>query len=113
MCKIKNLLVIFKVTGCLTITVLCSQTLQTNTFQAVLVTDGANSFAIFIYRCGDLQWGHEATIGYGASFEMFSNNRLSLIQDATSIACLNAPDNQFFTVVYEITNSTEGTPLAL
>ena len=91
--------------------------LQTNTFQAVLVTDGANSFALFIYRCGDLQWsgggGFEpgsvgATIGFGASSELFSNHRLSGTPSVTSIACLNTPDNQFFTVLYEITNSTEG-----
>ena len=73
-----------------------------------MVTDGANSFAIFIYRCGDLQWNGGATIGYGASSEMFSNHRLSRSPIITSIGCLNTPDNQFFTVLYEITNSTEG-----
>ena len=83
-------------------------TLQTNTFQAVMVTDGTNSFAIFIYRCGDLQWSGGATIGYGASSEMFSNHRFSGTFFTTSIACLNTPDNQFVTLLYEITNSTEG-----
>ena len=90
--------------------------LQTNTFQAVMVTDGANSFAIFIYRCGDLQWSrgvfalglHDATVGFGASSELFSNHRLSGAANVTNIACLNTPDNQYFTVLYEITNSTEG-----
>ena len=82
--------------------------LQTNTFQAVMVTDGVNSYAIFIYRCGDLEWSGGATIGYGASSEMFSNHRLSGTFFITVIGCLNNPDNQFFTVLYEITNSTEG-----
>ena len=87
--------------------------LQTNTFQAVLVTDGTNSFTIFIYRCGDIQWDVEAvsrgaTIGFGAGSELFSNHRLTLVQDATSIDCLNTPDNQFFTVLYDISNFMEG-----
>ena len=76
------------------------------------MTDGTNSFAIFIYRCGDLQWdvgfGRGATIGFGAGSELFSNHRLTLTQDATSIACLNAPDDQFFTVLYDISNLIEG-----
>ena len=90
--------------------------LQTNTFQAVIVTDGSNSFAIFIYRCGDIQWDFRgfgpgfggATIGFGASSEFFSNHRLALIRDATSIDCINAPENQFFTVLYGISNLVEG-----
>ena len=73
-----------------------------------MVTDGVNSYAIFIYRCGDLEWSGGATIGYGASSEMFSNHRLSGTFFITVIGCLNNPDNQFFTVLYEITNSTEG-----
>ena len=84
------------------------QILQTNTFQAVLVTDGTNSFAIFIYGCGDLEWGSGATIGFGAGFELFSNHQLSISGDATSIACINTLDNQFFTVLYDTSNFEEG-----
>ena len=73
-----------------------------------MVTDGTNSYAIFIYRCGDLEWSGGATIGYGASLEMFSNHRFSGTFFVTATACLSNPDNQFFTVLYEITNSTEG-----
>ena len=83
------------------------------------MTDGTNSFAIFIYRCGDIQWDFEgpgfgsgiaggATIGFGAGSELFSNHRLTLIQDTTSIDCLNTPDNQFFTVLYDISNFVKG-----
>ena len=84
--------------------------LQTNTFQAVIVTDGTNSFAIFIYRCGDLQWpGHiGATIGFGAGSEFVSNNWLSGTPNVTSIACLNSPDNQFVTLIYKLTESRYG-----
>ena len=90
--------------------------LQTNTFQAVLVTDGTNSFAIFIYLCGDLDWTGGpggATIGYTASTEMFKNHRLSGSPFINSIACLNNPHNQFFTVVYALTDFVEGTKYTL
>ena len=73
-----------------------------------MATDGTNSFAVFIYKCGDLKWNGGATIGYGASSEMFSNHRLSETKP-TSIACLNSPDNQFYTVIYELTDSRDGT----
>ena len=78
--------------------------LQTNTFQAVMVTDGNNSFAIFIYQCGDLQWSRNGTtIGFGAGSEFFSNHWLSGTPNVSSIACLNTPDSQFFTLLYKLT----------
>ena len=74
-----------------------------------MVTDGANSFAIFIYQCGDLQWTrHGATIGFDASFEFVSIHWLSESQNVTSIACLNTPDNQFFSLLYKLTESRYG-----
>ena len=84
----------------------CIRILQNNTYQTVMVTDGNTSFAIFIYRCGDLQWTrHGATIGFGASFEFVSNHWLSGSQNVTSIACLNTPDSQFFSLLYKVTES--------
>ena len=44
-------------------TLLHSQQAQTSTFQAVLITDGAVSFALFIYECGKLGWDG-AVIGW-------------------------------------------------
>ena len=73
-----------------------------------MVTDGTDSFTIFLYQCGDLEWSGGATIGFGASSELFSNHRLSRSPSITSIGCLNAPDNQFFTVLYGLTNFVEG-----
>ena len=71
-----------------------------------MVTDGNNSFAIFIYQCGDLQWPgyNEATIGFGAGSEFVSNHWLSGTQSITSIACLNTPDSQFFNLLYKVTD---------
>ena len=81
-----------------------------NTFQAIMVTDGNNSFAIFIYRCGDLQWDDNAVIGFGASSEFASNHWLSGTPNVTSIACLNTPDNPFFILLYKLTESRYGKP---
>ena len=82
--------------------------MQTNTYQAILATDGTNSFAIFTYKCGDLEWDGGAVIGFGASSEMFSNQRLSGTGRSLAIACLNDPGNQFSNVVFELTDSRDG-----
>ena len=78
----------------------------TNTFQAIMVTDGNNSYAVFIYRCGDLQWPgiFGTTIGFGAGSEYFSNHWLSGTRDVTSIACLNTPGHQFYSLIYALTD---------
>ncbi|CAI8021011.1 hypothetical protein GBAR_LOCUS12499, partial [Geodia barretti] len=59
----------------------------TNTFQAVLITDGSASYAVFIYQCGELRWGG-ATIGWAYSRSIYEKNSDSGI-DSTSIACVH------------------------
>ena len=77
-----------------------------------MVTDGIDSFAIFIYQCGDLQWPEHgwATVGFGAGYEFVSNHWLSGTPNVTSIACLNTPDDQFYSLLYKLTelNITHG-----
>ena len=65
--------------------------LQTNNFQAVLVTNFSHTFAIYNYICGEMEWsgfGNEkAAVGYIASREIFNNHPasgFSLIGDAIS-----------------------------
>ena len=41
-----------------------TNTVRANTFQAVIATDGLETFVIFIY--GDIEWGNRATIGFNA-----------------------------------------------
>lgn len=42
-------------------------TLPANTFQAVVITDGFQSYTVFTYACGLLQWNTDNTaIGYSA-----------------------------------------------
>ena len=38
--------------------------LQANTFQAVIATDGLETFVLFIYA--DIEWGDGATVGFNA-----------------------------------------------
>ena len=69
-----------------------------------MVTDGNISFAIFIYQCGDLEWPgfYGATIGFGAGSEFASNHWLSGTPNVTSIACLNTPESQFYSLIYAL-----------
>ena len=34
----------------------CNLQFTTNTFQGILITDGFNSYAVFIYECGGMGW---------------------------------------------------------
>ena len=52
--------------------------LQTNTFQGIIVTDNVFSYAFFSYTCGDVQWsgqGFETSVaGYNSFRNYFSNH---------------------------------------
>lgn len=52
--------------------------MQTNTYQAVIVTDAIHSYYIFTFICGDIQWsglGFEtAIVGYNSNGDYFSNH---------------------------------------
>ncbi len=54
---------------------------QTNTYQAVIVTDGIYSSNLFTYACGDLEWSatgnRPAVVGYNAGGTYFENHRSS------------------------------------
>ena len=94
-----------------------SHILQENTFQAVVVTDGMVSYALFNYLCGSLQWGSgldqpSAVSGYnfGGRFE---RDRLSGFAQITSIACRNSPCSDYYTVLYNIGEVSTETQAAL
>ena len=79
-----------------------------------MVTDGHSSYAIFIYQCGDLEWSGGATIGFGAGLEFVSNHRLSGTPNVTSIACLSSSGDQYFSLVYALTDfGTYGNELVI
>ena len=81
---------------------------QKNTFQGMLATDFARSYAVFTYRCGDLSYSDPGNIGY-----IHPDDGVYVIHGATErenphdIACVNIPHSQWVNVVYEITRSGE------
>ena len=52
--------------------------LQTNTYQGIIITDRVNTYYVFTYICGELQWsvgsgfGH-AVVGYNSHGDYFYN----------------------------------------
>ena len=77
--------------------------MQFNTYQAIAITDGSQSYAVYTYRCGDLQWSGGATIGYngGPVGGFYANHPLSG-GSANTIACLNSGVTEWSNVVYNI-----------
>ena len=63
--------------------------MQTNSFQGVLITDGMDSYTMFIYRCGYMEWSDEPTIiGFKITLSYYQNNPYSG-NYANNIACVN------------------------
>ena len=81
----------------------CPYASQTNTYQAVVITDGSESFAIFTYLCGAMAWHGNATIGFNAGGTWFENHVLSGTAGANSIACTNRSSSVWTNVVYKLT----------
>ena len=55
-----------------------------------MITNGTNSYAVFTYQCGDINWGGGATIGYKATGSFYQNHAYSGSR-AASIDCVNSP----------------------
>lgn len=83
--------------------------MQGNTFQAILVTDGAKSFAIFTYRCELLEWSSPATIGINAPTDGYYNHPLTgTVIPPDEIACVHV-NSEWNNVVID----TEPNPIVL
>lgn len=79
--------------------------MQTNAYQAIVITNHEESYAIFTYNCGEVQWsaglGRYSTIGfYSASDGIFENHPLTGQPNINMIACDPNPDIN--NVVYSI-----------
>ena len=59
--------------------------LRNNTFQAILATDGIQSYIVFIY--GDMQWSEGAEVGFNSGFPNFNDSSFF------SIASVNGLDS--------------------
>ena len=81
---------------------------QGNNFQAVVATDGFQSFAVFTYQCGGLNWIRGtagASIGFSAksgSGYAFANHPFSRKPNVNDIACYNQTCPPWSNVVYKI-----------
>lgn len=75
--------------------------MQTNTFQGIVITNGYQSFTIFTYRCGSLQWSGDAVIGFKVNDELYEIHELSG-NNGSSIACQNSPRTIWSNVVYQL-----------
>ena len=62
---------------------------QNNTFQALIITNGFQSYALFTFRCGLMGWSGNATIGFKASGGYFDNHNISG-HNARLVACINS-----------------------
>ena len=81
--------------------------IQRNSYQAVLISDGIeNSFAIFTFKCGTLNWSGRTTIGFNAGGEYYANHPLSLKLFANAVACLNN-DSLWTNIIYDLTSPTQ------
>ena len=76
--------------------------LQTNTYQGLVITDFNSSYAVFIYKCYDLEFSGSAAIGFTAGNVLFSNHRISGYR-AKNVACINYPESSWVNLVYKLT----------
>lgn len=74
---------------CLDITLFtCVNISQANTFQAILITNGTKSYAVYTYKCGEMEWGDESTIGFNAGGEYSENHPITGHFQSHYISCL-------------------------
>ena len=97
--------------------VLCLQICtQTNTFQCILITDGTNSFVIFLYADDRIQWSVgdvsrvDAQAGFNAGDGEFhftiSGSRTPAIVDIETTSNIGVPGKYLF----RVDNETISTP---
>ena len=69
--------------------------IQTNNYQAIIVTNITHTYALFTYLCGDMQWSSvgenkAAVIGFNAEGEFFYNHPQSGTENiANAVSCTN------------------------
>ena len=69
----------------------------------MIATDGLDSYAIFTYKCGELNWSNYATIiGFSITQDFYANHYLSITPNVNNISCLNSPTSEWSNVVYHI-----------
>ena len=77
----------------------------TNRFQGVLITDGFDSYAVFLYNCDDMDWNGAAKIGWQASPSLYNSHRMSGAVNARDVACINTPITLSSTILFKISEA--------
>ena len=68
----------------------------------MIATDGFTSYAVFTYKCGELNWMDTTTIGFSITQDFYANHALSRAANINDIACFNSPNSVWSNVVYHI-----------
>lgn len=76
--------------------------LQTNTYQGIVITNGQQSYALFVYQCNRMGWSGNATIGFSAAGNFYQNHHLSGTPNAKTIACMNLTGSVRSNIVYQL-----------
>ena len=81
------------------ISISCLLQFTTSTFQAVLITDGSSSYAVFIYECGGMEWSG-ATIGWSETHDSIRETHSLSGRDSSDIGCTSS--NLYSVVIYNL-----------
>lgn len=90
--------------------------MKRNTFQAILISNGTETYTVFSYNCDLLEWtGYwsHASVGYSVqtngipgNFDEFVNHPLSLRSSVRNVACQNVVHNvPWSNLVYKVGGS--------
>ena len=71
----------------------------TNTFQSILITDGTDTYAVFIYECGAMEWGG-GVIGWQADPSLYVSQSSSGDSDNNEIGCQYS--SSYSAIVYKL-----------
>lgn len=83
---------------------------QSNTYQAIVITNGMESYSIFTYNCELMEWPGlwvYATVGFNARGDYYSNHPLTGLSNVHRIACANRPQTDWSNVVYKLSLSVD------
>ena len=83
---------------------------DTSTFQAVLITDDYDSYAVFIYQCGGMEWGG-ATIGWSYSRNLYEEHYLSEAYYSYDIGCTYSSTSS--AIIYDVYSGKRTTCMQL
>lgn len=101
--------------------------IPTNSYQAIIITDGIRTYTVFSYKCGSLQWtgppytSAYSNVGYNIdgrtsrflTFPAFQNHQLSGLEEVSMLACMNSGNRiDWSNLVYLVGEATDTTQLA-